>query len=218
MALAVADEGILARVLQPHRPPGLLGEQREIDLDGQVLLAAEAAAHQRAAHADLVVRHAEGVGDGPEVLDHLGRDADVDHVVLVHPGEAHLRLQEGVLLERRFVGVLDDQVGPGEARLGIALLDLALGDDVVARRRPGARPASAPPGCRRRRGSAPARTRSAPPRGRRCRGFPPRSAPAARRSSAPGPSPESAGRYRGAFALSGRGCRWPRCGRRGRRR
>ena len=73
----------------------------------------------------------DGVGDGPKMLDHLGRDADVDHIVLVHPGEAHLRLQEGVFLEGRAVGVLDDQVGRGEARLDIALPDPALGDDVV---------------------------------------------------------------------------------------
>ena len=109
----------------------MLGKQRQIDLDGHVLLAAEAAADQRAPHADLVVRHADGIGDGAEVLDHLGRDADVDHVVLIHPGEADLRLQEGVLLEGCLVGVLDDEVCLGEARLDIALLDLALGNDVV---------------------------------------------------------------------------------------
>ena len=131
MALAVAHERVLAGVLQAHRPAGALREQGQVDLDRQILLAAEAAADQGAAYADLVVRHPDGVGDGPEVLDDLGRDADVDHVVLVDPREADLRLEKGVLLEWGAPGVLDDDVGLREARVDIALHDPALRDDVV---------------------------------------------------------------------------------------
>ena len=131
MPLAVAHEGVLAGVFEAHRPAGALREQGQVDLDGQVLLAAEAAADQGAADADLVVGHPDGVGDGPVVLDHLGRDADVDHVVLVHPGQPHLGLEERMFLERGPEGVLDDDVGLGEARLHVALPDPALRDHVV---------------------------------------------------------------------------------------
>ena len=127
------DEGVLARVLQPHRAAGALREQSEVDLDGEILLAPETAADQGAADADLVVGHPDRVGDGPEVLDDLGGDADVDHLVLVHPRKSHLRLQKGVLLEGRAVSVLDDQVGLGEPCLDIALPDPAFRDDVVGR-------------------------------------------------------------------------------------
>ena len=133
MALAVAHERVLAGVLQPHRPAGTLREQGEIHLDGEVLLAAEAAADQRPADADLVVGNPDGVGDGPEVLDHLGGDADVHHVVLVHPREPHLGLQEGVFLERSAERVLDDDVGLSEPRLDVALPDPSFRDDVVGR-------------------------------------------------------------------------------------
>ena len=131
VALAVAEERILARITEPDRAPRRLGQEREVDLDGDVLLAAEAAADQRAADAHLVVRHADGVGDEAEVLDHLGRHADVDDLVLVDPGEPDLGLEEGVLDELGAEAVLDDDVGRREARLDVALADLVAGHPIV---------------------------------------------------------------------------------------
>ena len=130
VALAVADERVLARVLEAHGAPGPQCEEGEVDLDGQVLLAAEPSTNEGAADPDPVVRHSDRVRDRPEVLDHLRRDADVDDAVLVQPREAHLGLEEGVLLERRAEGVLDDEVRSREARVEVALADPAFGDDV----------------------------------------------------------------------------------------
>ncbi len=131
MPLAVADKGVLAGKLQPHRPARLLGEQREIDLDGDVLLAAEAAAHHRAHDAHFVVRRPDRVGDEAEMLDHLGGDADVHHVILVDPGEADLGFEECVLDELGPIGALHHEIGCGKAARRIALPDHVTRDDIV---------------------------------------------------------------------------------------
>jgi hypothetical protein len=73
------------------------------------------------------------VGNVPEVLDDLRGDADRDHAVLVEPRDAGLRLDEGVIDERRPVAPLDDDVGLPEARLDVALADLPARDDVPRR-------------------------------------------------------------------------------------
>ncbi len=77
------------------------------------------------------MRKAERVGHGAEVLDHLGAHADVDHLVLVEPGEADLGLDERMLLALGREGVFDDEIGGGEAFLDVALADPVVRDDVV---------------------------------------------------------------------------------------
>ena len=131
MALAVAEEGILAAVGEAHRPAGRLGEQGEIDLDGHVLLAAETAADHGAQDAHLVVGHADRIGDEAEVLDHLGRDPDADDLVLVDPGEADLGLEEGVFNKLGAEAILDHQIGGGETGFRVALADLVGRDHIV---------------------------------------------------------------------------------------
>ena len=131
VALGVGQDRFLAGVDQPHRPPRGLDEQRQEDLDGDVFLAAEPAADDRALHADLVLRHAERLRDAPEMLDHLRRHAEVDHALAVEPPDARFRLDVGVVLVGHPEGVLDDQVGLGEAAFQVALADLPLADLVV---------------------------------------------------------------------------------------
>ncbi len=92
-------------------------------------------------NAHFVVRHADRVGDEAEMLDHLGGDADVHHVVLVDPGEAHLGFEEGVLDELRPIGAFHHAIGRGKAARRIALPDHVTGDDIVlALHERGARP------------------------------------------------------------------------------
>ncbi len=134
------EERLLPRVDELHRAAGLPREEREEDLDGDVLLAPERAADHRPADAHLVLRYAEGAGDRAEVLDHLRGDADVDHALFVDPRDAGVRLEVGVLDERHPERVLDDQVGFGHAGLEVALADRVPADDVVRLeqdRRPG---------------------------------------------------------------------------------
>ena len=123
MALGVRQGRFLARVDHLHRPLGGLGQQRQVDLDGDVLFAAEAAADHGALDANLALRDADRAGDAAEVLDHLGGDANVEHAALIRPRHPGFRLNERVLLIRHPEGVLDDQVRLGEARVHVPLAD-----------------------------------------------------------------------------------------------
>ena len=123
MALGVRQGRFLARVDQLHRPLGGLGQQRQVDLDGDVLLAAEAAADHGALDANLALRDADRAGDAAEVLDHLGGDANVEHAALIRPRHPGLRLDESVFLIRHPESVLDDQIRLGEARVHIPFSD-----------------------------------------------------------------------------------------------
>ena len=123
VAFGVRQGRFLARVDHLHRPLGRLGQQRQVDLDGDVLLAAEAAADHGALDANLALRDADRAGDAAEVFDHLGGDADVEHAALIRPRHPGLRLDERVFLIRHPESVLDDQVRLGEARIHIPLAD-----------------------------------------------------------------------------------------------
>ena len=120
MALAVADERLLAREHELNRPPGLPDEEAEQALDGDVFLPAEAAAQVRALDPDAAVREIQHVGHVAEVLQHLGADAQDDDALGVDPADAGLRLHVRVVDEGRVVGVLDRHVRAPKALVDVA--------------------------------------------------------------------------------------------------
>ena len=87
------------------------GQQGQVNFDGDVFLAAEPAPDQCATDANLVVRHADSVGNGAKVLDDLGRNPNIADFVFIEPGEPDLRLEKTMFLEWGFVRIFDDQVG-----------------------------------------------------------------------------------------------------------
>jgi len=130
--LSVGEDGFLPFVFQAHGPPRLPGQQPQEDLDGHVLFAPEAAAQIGAPDADLAVRNPEGPGDVPVVFEHLGAHVDVDDLVVVHPGDAGLRLQVRVVDPLGRVAIFDDDVGLGETGLDVAPANGPMADEVSA--------------------------------------------------------------------------------------
>ena len=89
-------------------------------LRGDVLLAAEAAAHQLVLHHDALRLPAQHDGDLlPGVVDALVGGVDL-HAVLVGEGQGALGLQEGVLREGRAVALGHHVFGLGQRCFGVA--------------------------------------------------------------------------------------------------
>ena len=130
--LRAREQRLVAGPLHAHGPARVGNRQREVRLDGHVLLAAEPAAHVRRDHAHLRVGHAQDLRDVAVVLHHLGRDAQIHHAVVVVPADAGLGLQVGVVDELRRVLALDHDVGGGERRVDVAAVDAPLGEQVPA--------------------------------------------------------------------------------------
>ena len=147
--LGAGEQRLVAGPEHPHRPARAVDGDRQVGLDGHVLLAAEAAADVGRDHPHLRVGHAEDPGDVAVVLDHLGRDAEVHHAVVVEPADAGLGLEVGVIDELRAVGRPRRRPRPRRTR----------------RRHRRDRCAIRPGGCRPR--APTARRRRGPPRGRR---------------------------------------------------
>jgi len=136
VALGVEKQRLLARVEHLDRATGNLGEQGGVNLPGDVLFAAEAAADQRAAHANLVFGQAEGGGRLAAILvGNLRADVEgqlgVPGVVTGRYGNGALRLHEGVLDRRRAVLALDDHIGLGEALLDVTMTHLDMLEQVA---------------------------------------------------------------------------------------
>ena len=149
VTFGVENQALLPAVQNLHRTARHLRGQRRVDLSGNILLAAEAAPHQRADHAHLFVIQAQALRNLPPVA---VRDlaAHIDrHLVAVvfgrapllagrraHPAvtrrhrQRALRLQKGVLGHRRAVRALDDDVGRGEPRLHVAVPHLDMLEQV----------------------------------------------------------------------------------------
>ncbi len=131
----VADaQGVVAPRQQhfdrPARLAGQPGRRDRVLARGQ--LAAEAAAHVVLDDRDVGGRDLEGPGQAvADAVDGLGRVVD-DEVVALPRGHAAVRLGRIVDLEAGPVGLLDDDVGLGEALLDVAagvlveLLDVGL--------------------------------------------------------------------------------------------
>ena len=115
--LLAPGEAAADRSASPLRELG-----RKEDVVADAGLGAEAAAHELADHAHLVLRQAEGLGevaaDAPDVL---GRDVDVE-AVASPLADALVRLERIVVERLRRVLGLDDGVGLGEPLLVVASL------------------------------------------------------------------------------------------------
>ena len=126
--MAFAGHGDIAGAVeaQSHRPARELRSERG---QGRVavglhLLAAEAAAHAQALDGHLVGGDSEDVGDDVLGLGGvLGRGLDEDLFVLVHMGQAGLRLEVEVLLTGELEFALEDMSGIGERGVDLALVD-----------------------------------------------------------------------------------------------
>ncbi len=111
VALLARQQRLLPLPDHPHRPPRLPHQRRQVGLDGHVLLAAEAAAHERRDHPHPAVGQRQDVGELARVLDHLCGHAQRDHAVGVDPADAGLGLQVGVVDARGLIRLLHDLVG-----------------------------------------------------------------------------------------------------------
>ena len=129
VALGVYQNGLLTAQLELDRLPGQVAQQRGVVLDGHILLAAEAAAHQTVLHLTVVVVHAQH----GRTLVHGGMGALVGgqqlHAAVVQrQRHAALRLQERVLCPRggkmlgqHIFGILDGRfrVAAGHVLIGL---------------------------------------------------------------------------------------------------
>ncbi len=115
MALAVADERLLAGENELHGSARLPDEKAQQTLDGHVFLAAEAAAEIGTLEPHPPVRQLQDFGDVTVVLEHLGAHAHGQHALTVDPADPGLGLHVDVVDERRAICVLDDDGGALEA-------------------------------------------------------------------------------------------------------
>ena len=74
--------------------------------------------------------NAERIGDRTKVLDDLGRDLDIQDVLVVHPGEPGFRFEKCLFLDLSAEAVLNDEIGFLKAAFGITLSDLVGGDNI----------------------------------------------------------------------------------------
>ena len=106
-------------------------EQRRVDLDRQVLAAAERAADAGEMDADLLLGQAEARRDLLAVdMQPLRRDVDVDAALAVRHGEPGLGAEERLILDAELVRALDDDVA---LRVGVAVDDPHRAQDVRPR-------------------------------------------------------------------------------------
>ena len=127
----VAGERLGAVVDHLHRPVGVEGQHRAVDLHREVLAAAEGAADAGEVDAHLLGREPQAGRDLVAVdVQPLGRDVDVDAALAVRHREARLRAEERLVLDAELVGARDDDV----ARcVRVAVPDHQVADDVRAR-------------------------------------------------------------------------------------
>ena len=124
MALVVADDRLLAAPDQRDGAAQLPRGEREQVLDREVLAPAERAADGGVAHDHLLFGQLEHRGELAAVLvQPLPRRLDDHALLLVHPGDASLGLEEGVLLPGGLELAFEDDVGLGEAARDVALAD-----------------------------------------------------------------------------------------------
>ena len=131
VTLGAREQRLLPRPHHLHRPPRLEREQSQVCLDGDVLLAAEAAAEIRADDAHAVLRDLQHLRHVAEVLDHLRGEANRDDAVGVDPRHARLGLEVRGVDELRRVLTLDDDVCAGQCLRHITPCDAPLGEQVA---------------------------------------------------------------------------------------
>ena len=132
MALGVDQNTLRPAELALYRPFGQIGHQSRQVLDGNVLLAAKAAAHQHIFDLHLFRRQAQHrrclmlgiVGSLVRRQDH--------YPVAVRKSHRTLRLQEGMLCIRRIKPPGDHMLAAGNRQGGVAALDVLVGQQVTA--------------------------------------------------------------------------------------
>ena len=131
MAVDVARERLLAVVDHLHGPARVQSEQRGVDLDREVLAAAERAADAGEVDAHLLGGEREARRNLVAIdVDPLGGDVDVDASLPVRDGEAGLGAEERLVLGAHLVDAADRDVALG---VRIAVPDHHRADDVGAR-------------------------------------------------------------------------------------
>ena len=134
MALGAHPYRFLAAEGDPYGPSAAQGAEGRLDLDGGLLLAAEAASAGDQHHVDLFLRQGEAGRDHlPIVARALVARVDRDAAVGVRDGQARLGLEVGVLDGLRLVVVLYDHIGPRESGGRVAFTHVGLVDDIVRR-------------------------------------------------------------------------------------
>ena len=130
--LGMDEQALRTGELALHGPLGEIGHQGGVVLDSNVLLAAEAAAHQKILYLHLL--HGQAQHGGGLVLGIVGalvRGED-HHPVPVRERHGALRLQEGVLSVRRVELPGDHVLALGDGECGVAPLDVLVGHEVAA--------------------------------------------------------------------------------------
>jgi hypothetical protein len=131
MTLGGAAHGFRPAVGAAHRPPQLPGRKRDQGLERDIELAPETAAAGRGDDANLFRLQAHHVGDLVAVhIRRLGAGEDLDPIADA-PGIARFRLDIGMLDPARLEAARGDRGRAGEARLDLALLQVAADQDVV---------------------------------------------------------------------------------------
>ena len=131
MAMDVAREGLLTVVDHLHGPPRVEREQGGVDLDREVLAAAEGAADAGEVDPHLLGSEREAGRDLVAVdVDPLGGDVDVDASLSVRDGEAGLGAEECLVLGADLVDAADRDVA---LDVWVAVPDDHRADDVGAR-------------------------------------------------------------------------------------
>ena len=121
----VADERLLARVDDLHRPLGVEREHRAVDLHREVLAPAEGAADAAEVDAHLLLLEPEARRDLVAVdVQPLRRHVDVDAALAVGHREPGLRPEEGLVLDPELVDALDAHLAGG-VRVAVADHDRA---------------------------------------------------------------------------------------------
>ena len=131
MTLAVPDDGFLAAPDDAHRALEFPGGQRQHDLHGHIFTSAEGAADGRVDHAHVFIRQAECMCDLLAVgMCPLAASFDGHMPILIHIGQAGLRLQVSMFLHWCTVFVFNDHIRLCKSGFDVAFADLVMHADV----------------------------------------------------------------------------------------
>ena len=104
----VTRERLLAAVRHLHGPPRVQGEQRRVDLDGEILPPAERATDAGEVDTNLLGPEPQAGNDLLVVdVQPLGGDVDVDAALAVGDGQAGLGTEKRLILARQLVDAAD---------------------------------------------------------------------------------------------------------------
>ena len=120
VALGVNEDALLSGELHLHRAAGQIGDQRSVVLNGHVLFAAEAAAHQHIGDMDFLLGNAQHNRGFPRGVVGALIGGENGHAVPLPIGHGALRLQKSMLCIGRFVVVHQHIVRIPNGLIGVA--------------------------------------------------------------------------------------------------